>query len=174
MEKDIALVLFYHKQNRYSFNALVGALETDQYLSDLPIYFLNKKEELFSELNNIIKKHEKVVLGVSFFTTQLWDTRKIIKDLKKEYKNSILFIAGGPHPTGDPTGTLKMGFDIVVVGEGEDTIKELLSIELSTDWAQIKGIAYFDRNGEYIFTGRRHFVNLNNYPPFAIEHGKIQ
>ena len=37
-----------------------------------------------------------------------------------------LWIAGGPHPTADPEGTLALGFDVAVLGEGEATLLDLL------------------------------------------------
>ncbi|MDK2912678.1 MAG: hypothetical protein PWR29_1635, partial [Methanolobus sp.] len=36
-----------------------------------------------------------------------------------------VFIAGGPHPSGAPEETLRF-FDYVVVGEGEETLPELI------------------------------------------------
>jgi len=69
-------------------------------------------------LEKIIQNHQKVVVGISFFTTQLWEILDLIKILRKKYNKRALFIAGGPHPTGDPGGTLEMGFDLVVKGEG--------------------------------------------------------
>ena len=142
MKKDTALVLYYNKQNKYSFNALVGAIETEAYFENLKIYFISQENELFSELENIIKKHEKVIVGISFFTTQLWDTHNIIKKLREKYSHKLLYIAGGPHPTGDPVGTLKIGFDIVVRGEGEETLIVLLQkIDNNEDYTTTKGIA---------------------------------
>lgn len=119
MKTDMALVLYYNKQNKYSFNALVGAIEAEECFEDLKIYFIRRENELITELLNIIKKHEKVVVGISFFTTQLWDTYRIIRKLREKYGYKLLYIAGGPHPTGDPLGTLKVGFDLVVRGEEE-------------------------------------------------------
>ncbi|MCK5588522.1 MAG: B12-binding domain-containing radical SAM protein, partial [Candidatus Lokiarchaeota archaeon] len=84
MEKDMALVLYYNKQTRFSFNALVGALETEEYFDDLPIYFISHENELISELGSIIKKHENVIVGVSFCTTQLWDTYRLIRELREK------------------------------------------------------------------------------------------
>ena len=126
MRKNTALVIYYNKSNKYSFNALVGALETDEYFDDLKIYFIRREGELISKLKNISKMYEKIVVAISFFTTQLWDTYRIIKNLRERYGSKLLYIAGGPHPTGDPLGTLKTGFDIVVRGEGEETLIELL------------------------------------------------
>ena len=174
MENDMALILYYSKQNRYSFNALVGALETVEYFDNLKIYFIRHENELISELGHITKRYEKVVIGISFFTTQLWDTSRIIKNLREKCGDKPLYIAGGPHPTGDPFGTLRMRFDIVVRGEGEETLIELLQkIDNNEDYTNVKGIAFIDNEGEYCFTGWRPPINLDNYPPFAIEHNKL-
>jgi B12-binding domain/radical SAM domain protein len=174
MKKDIALVLYYNKQNRYSFNALVAAIETKEYFNNLKIYFIQHEKELISDLEDIIKRHKKVIVGISFFTTQLWDTYKIIRKLKEKYGNKPLYIAGGPHPTGDPLRTLKIGFDIVVIGEGEETLIELLQkIDADEDYTTVKGLAFIDNSGEYRYTGKRPFINLDKYPPFAVKHNKF-
>lgn len=174
MKKDIALALYYNKQNKYSFNALVGAIETEKYFDNLKIYFINHENEIFSELENIIKKHEKVIVGVSFFTTQLWDTYKIIKKLRENYGRKLLYIAGGPHPSGAPVGTLKMGFDIVVRGEGEETLIELLQkIDNDEDYTTAKGITFIDNRGEHHYTGRRPPIDLDKYSPVAVKHNKF-
>jgi len=174
MKTDMALVLYYNSQNKYSFNALVGAVETEECFGDLKIYFIRRENELITELLNIIKKHEKVVVGISFFTTQLWDTYRIIRKLREKYGHKLLYIAGGPHPTGDPLGTLKVGFNLVVRGEGEETLIELLQkIDNNEDYTTVKGIAFIDDEGEYHYTGRRSLINLDKYHPFALKHNKF-
>ena len=174
MRKNTALIIYYNKPNKYSFNALVGALETEEYFDDLKIYFIRREGELISKLENISKMHEKIVVAISFFTTQLWDTYRIIKNLRERYGSKLLYIAGGPHPTGDPLGTLKMGFDIVVRGEGEETFIDLLrKIDNNEDYKAVKGISFINEEGEYRYTGRRAPIDLNKYPPFAVKHNKF-
>ena len=174
MKNNIAFVMYYNKENRYSFNALIGALETEEYFDSLKVYFIRHEKELISELENIIKIYEKVVIGISFCTTQLWDIYRIIRELRKKYSNKSLYIAGGPHPTGDPLGTLKMGFDIVVRGEGEETLIELLKkIDNNEDYTTIKGIAFINDEREYHFTGRRFPIDLDKYTPFGIKHNRF-
>jgi len=175
MEKNMALVLFYTKHTRFSFNALAGALETKEYFDNFSIYFINREIELISELRNIIKKHEKVIVGISFCTPQLWDTYRLNRKLRETYSNKLLYITGGPHPTGDPLGTLKkVGFDIVVRGEGEETLIELLQkIDKNEDYRTVKGIAFINDDGEYHYTGRRESIELDRYPPFAVKHNKF-
>lgn len=67
---------------------------------------------------------------------------------------SSLLIAGGPLPSSDP-GAFLGDFDIVVVGEGEQAIAEILrAYESGLDWRSIKGIAY-RQNGRAVLTPKR-------------------
>ncbi len=172
--KDIAIVVYYHKDNKYSFNAVIGALETDESLSDIAIYFFSAKEVLIQELKSVLKKYVKVIVGISFFTTQLFETHDLLKVLRKKLGNKPIFIAGGPHPTGDPEGTLKLEFDVVIRGEGEETFVELVkAIRNNETLANTKGIAYFNNDGKYIYTGKRAPIDLDMYPPFPTKNIKF-
>jgi B12-binding domain/radical SAM domain protein len=173
MKSNLGLVLYYTKLNRYSFNALVGALETDPHFDGLPIYFIQEKDELIHGLEPILKIHEKVVVALSFFTTQLWDVSAIMRTLSDRHGDGPLYLAGGPHPTGDPQGTLAMGFDVVVLGEGEETLIEILKkIDANEDYTTTAGIVLNDSGG-YRFTGQRSHFDLSKYPSIAPKHAKF-
>jgi len=170
----LAFVVFYQKKNIYSFNALIGALETVEELEDIKLYFIRGFENLDNELGRICENHKKVVLGISFFTTQLWEINDLLKLLRAKYKERVLFIAGGPHPTGDPKGTLKMGFDIVVVGEGEETLIEILyNVKYNKNLDAIRGIAYFNKDKILTTTKKRRWIDLDKYPPLPIKNVKF-
>ena len=174
LENNIALVVYYQKDNIYSFNALIGATEIEKRLSTLKIYFLRGESNLIHSLNKILLIHKKVILGISFFTTQIWEISELIKSLRKLYNDKLLIVGGGPHPSGDPLGTLKMGFDLVVIGEGEQTIIDLLlKFNDGEDIYAIKGIGYLDCEDNYIFTGKRKPINLDDYPPLPIKTPKF-
>lgn len=174
LKKEIALIVFYQKENKYSFNALISALETEPTLNEVDIFFIRGKENLINRLYQLITIYQKVVLGVSFFTTQVWKIYKLIKILRRKFQNKIIFLAGGPHSTGDPLGALKMGFDLVVVGEGEETLIELiLKIKNDENFYSIKGIAFLDQEKELIYTGKRNPINLNDYPPLPVKYTKF-
>jgi B12-binding domain/radical SAM domain protein len=86
----------------------------------------------------------------------------------------IFCIAGGPHPSGDPKGTLRMGFDIVFTGESEESLIEFLRKFINNrDVRSIKGIAYIGDNDKYYHTGKRNPIDLDKYPPFPIKHNKF-
>ncbi len=173
MKKRIALVLYYNKYNKYSFNALIGALEQDKLVDVLEVFFIAKRYELIDRLGEIISTHDQVVLAISFFTTQLWEINEFIKLIRQRFANKILIIAGGPHPTGDPKGTLKMGVDVVVLGEGEETFIELMQkINNGEPFLNIKGIGILKDDKEYLFTGKRIKIDLNKYAPFPVIYRK--
>jgi len=174
MKSDFALVIFYNRPNRYSFNALMGALETDSYFEGLHAYFPTNNDELFESLEEAMDNHEVVVTCFSFSTPQLWEMAEIMSRLRNFFSSRVLCIAGGPHPTGDAAGTLKLGFDLVVRYEGEETIIDLLkAIDNKDDFRNIKGIAFLNGENEYHFTGRRTPVDLVSYPPISNKYKKF-
>ncbi|UCD01552.1 MAG: TIGR04013 family B12-binding domain/radical SAM domain-containing protein [Promethearchaeota archaeon] len=172
--KKVAFVVYYHKHNFYSFNALIGALEVGVDLTNLDIIFVQTKKDLIQDLGEIVKNYERIVVGISFYTTQFFEISDLIKKLSHHYNNKCLLLAGGPHPTGDPIGTLKMGFDIVVIGEGEETIIEFMNkILTNQDIREIKGIAYIDEKDEFNYTGKRDLIILDDYPPFPLKNTRF-
>ncbi len=173
MHKKIAFVIYYQKKNTYSFNALIAAIETEHELDDIDFFFIRGYENLLKDLERIIDSHITTVVGVSFFTTQLWETSDLIKSLREKYKKNIFIIAGGPHPTGDPEGTLKMGFDLVVRGEGEETVIEILkNVKNNINFKNVEGIAYLGKNSNLILTKKRKWIDLDKYPPLPSKHIK--
>lgn len=174
MQKEIAFIIYYHKDNKYSFNALIGALETDEIIDKIEIYYIKDKDILINNVKNLLLNYKNVIIGISFFTTQLWDVYGLIKILKKEYQSKTILIAGGPHPTGDPLGTLRMGFDIAFIGEGEETLIEFFhKIKNNENFRKINGIAYLDDKQELIYTEKRNPIELDKYPPFPIMNNKF-
>ncbi|MCX8095793.1 MAG: TIGR04013 family B12-binding domain/radical SAM domain-containing protein [Caldisericia bacterium] len=171
MNYDLNLVIYYNKSNRYSFNALLGAVENLDELKDLKVIFIEKRENLFN-LSNFFDKNKKTIFAFSFFTTQIFEIFEIIKNLREIYKDKAIFIAGGPHPTGDPIGTLKLGFDYVFRGEGEDSFtKFLLNLKID-NFENLKYLSYIE-NGEFKISPLNEPVDINSYPPFSIKYEKF-
>ena len=170
----IAFLIYYHKQNFYSLNAIAGALETDKVFDSIDFYFARSQDKLLMVLEEAIKIYKKIILGISFSTIQLFETYDLVQKLKNLFPEKCLIVAGGSHPTGDPYGTLKMGFDIVIVGEGEETIVDLMQkIANNENYFIVKGIAYINDVNEYEFTGKRDLINLDEYPPFPVKNTRF-
>jgi B12-binding domain/radical SAM domain protein len=174
MQSDLAVLFYYTKPNKYSFNALGGALESDIYFENLKFYFVTESMDIERVLRKAVSEVEKMVVGISFSSPQIFEIESLIKNLRIKFKEkNVLFIAGGPHPTADPKGVLDLGFDIVVRGEGEKTFIELLKkLDTNRDCKDVKGLS-FTHNSDYIYTGPREKINLNTYPPFPAKHHKF-
>lgn len=173
-KNEVAIGIYYKRENRYSFNALIGALEVQDFYKDLSIYLFEKEEDLICGLEDIIEKHKSIILAISFFTTQLWDIESLVKRLRERFDKKITLIAGGPHPTGDPFFTLRMGFDYVVIGEGEETFVEIIEgILEEKDLKEIKGIAFLDNKNNFKYTGKKLVIDLNKYPPFSVKNNRF-
>jgi radical SAM superfamily enzyme YgiQ (UPF0313 family) len=71
-------------------------------------------------------------------------------------KRGIITISGGQHFVEETIPeALSAGIDYIILGEAEDTIKEMLqAIEGNQDISEIKGISYL-KNGEPVFTAKR-------------------
>ena len=81
--KGAALLINYEKLNRNSFNALVGAIETQESLDELPIYFARNEEELKTQTQKLVKRFRKIILAFSLMTSQIVKVERIISILKK-------------------------------------------------------------------------------------------
>jgi len=80
-------------------------------------------------------------------------------------KVEAIYVAGGPHPSARPVEALR-SFDYVVIGEGEETLPELIGcIRGGGDPGLVRGIA-FKRDGGVLITPSREHVDLDLYPPF--------
>jgi len=175
--KNFCLIVFDLRNNRYSFNVLLGALEKENLIKKIPVYFFKDKKTLLKGLTELTERFNKVIIAFSFFTTQLWDIADTINTIQKTFsseRNNLILIAGGPHPTGDIKGSLNLGFDFVFVGEAEKNFPQFLKVlQNSRNFFQIKGLAYLNENNELIYTGRPEKIDLNSYPPFSLKLNRI-
>ena len=160
------LMFFSPRENRYSINALIGALEEFLIEQKIDVKVCYKEDELLEMLYALPHRALKVVV-ISFFTTQFWDMEGLVKGVKKA--GEVRIIAGGPHPTGMPRSVLKMGVDYVVRGEGEYVLNRLLqSLINAQEPPEIRGLCYKGQGGEVIDTGLAEPVDLNRYRPWSV------
>src|SRR5574341_611804 len=111
------------------------------------------------------------IMVYSFATPQ---APSVFREVKSSETRSI-FIAGGPHPSARPEETLTF-FDYVVIGEGEETLPQLIGmIQKGGDVSSIRGIA-FKKDRRTVFTGKRENVELDKYPAFDpdLMHSSIE
>jgi len=133
----------YHPKNSYSIAALLPLVEAD-----------------------LARQPKDGIMLYSFATAQAKEVYAEVDRARAFGAAQAVYIAGGPHPSALPEEALQH-FDFVVIGEGEESLPQLIrALESGSDPAAVKGIA-FKRQGRVLFTGNREPVDLDLYPPFS-------
>ncbi len=103
--------------------------------------------------------------GIMLYSFATAQAKEVYCEVSQAKADSI-YIAGGPHPSAVPEEALEH-FDFVVVGEGEETLPELIkALKDGRDPGDVRGIAY--KVGEKMrLTEKRQPVDLDKYPPFG-------
>jgi len=118
------------------------------------------------DLNNTIKEFCPNYVGLTFTTPLFNEANRIVSHIKKRDKK-IKIIAGGAHVSALPYESMKNSeFDIVVVGEGEETIREIAQ---NKKLSKIKGILHRD-NGEIKINKPRELMKDIDNLPFPAWH----
>jgi anaerobic magnesium-protoporphyrin IX monomethyl ester cyclase len=129
------------------------------------IYDAMTKRHGFREIKKKIIDIKPHYVGTTAITSTILDALEVLK-ISKEINPDIITIIGGVHPTFQYKEVLENAYvDYVVNGEGEETIKELLTyLHKGKDPNKVKGISY--RSGQdVISTPARPFIqNLDILP----------
>ena len=111
------------------------------------------------------------VLGATSVTLNFPGAAEIVCEAKR-HRPSLITLMGGPHVTFAAERTLKdyPGIDLIVAGEGEGTIAELMAGGFNPEeWEKIPGLV-FRSNGRIIDTGSRPFIEDLDTLPLPARH----
>ena len=95
-----------------------------------------------------------------------------ILEIAKAHDPSIITMMGGPHVTFDYENTLRAypGIDVIVIGEGEETLKELIPVLCDKEsWHGIQGLAFME-NQQVVTTSQRDFLKDLDTLPLPARH----
>jgi len=124
-----------------------------------PLYY-------FKKLLKIVEKTQPDVLGFGSWSVNM----PIIVEFARKFKQrnpNTLTVLGGYNPTIFPKKTLFdfPFFDILILGEGEYTLLELMQkLKEKKDWTQIRGIAYRKDKSIIINEKRPSITELDKLP----------
>lgn len=115
----------------------------------------------------LIEKFQPKIYAVSFTSFSALVTYELIKKIKIQFPE-VLIVCGGPHVIDASKEILeKSGADICVIGEGEQTLLEIVTNldGLDAKKSTINGISYIE-NGEYKRTLTRALIDDIDTIPF--------
>ena len=118
------------------------------------------------ELLAIIKQKNFDIIGITLLSSSSAEGVLLFIQILKDNFPLTPIIIGGPHATLEWESCIETGgVDYIVLGEGEQTIVELLdALTESGDISQVDGICYKDQNGEFIRTAPRKRIDINKIP----------
>lgn len=129
------------------------------------------------------------IIGITTETPNFARSASLASAIKKKFSLPIVF--GGPHPTLLPGEVLKQdGIDYVVIGEGEQTLIELLDVinsgNVLRSLEKVRGIG-FKKNGRIVINSPRdritdldsletpayHLLDLKSYKPSPHQYRRL-
>jgi anaerobic magnesium-protoporphyrin IX monomethyl ester cyclase len=129
---------------------LAAAVADDVESVVMPDNFYN--DGIFDSLEALLKKRPIDLVAISSMTGAFHQAERLARIAKKA---GAFVVMGGFHPTALPEEVLKLAsVDAVVIGEGEETFRELVLKGPSGD---VKGIAYREGGG-VVYSGRRDVI----------------
>lgn len=179
-----SIIVVITHDNRNSIPPLLAAVEKTSDLQDLNVRllkFYNSLSEmdvgilcdkLVKTIENELSRVHRVLVCLSIQTPHVIKIQKLTSILKSTFKDRAILIAGGPHASGDPYGTLKLlNFDVVVVGEGEYAFPKLLHQLINHgDVSSLEGIAFINENGGFYYKKQTYAIRLDDYPPYSLKY----
>jgi len=138
----------------------------DQRAYDSRVLDLRLSDHPLDRLQQELEEFRPQVVGVTAFEPEMLGANEVARSVKA-FDDSIVTVIGGLHVSAIPRQILEKYpcFDLVVHGEGELTLVELLSaLQTGKDFQSINGLAF--RNAQEVHqTPPRAFVkNLDEFP----------
>ncbi len=172
--RKVSLVLSYQYPGKYAFTVLAGAVEAEPSLRDVSLHFPRDRETLLDTLRQRADAGDTVVAAWSFYSASFAPCAEELAWVRERLEGRrVLCIAGGVHATAETAQTLRAGFDLVAVGEGERTLIELLGrLKRGEDPRATRGMARLEGD-RLVQNGRGEGIQLDDFPPFAADNRKF-
>lgn len=172
---SLQLVFVAESYNQHSLAALCGALEVSGLADDLEVSFCGRRD-LARRIEAAKTGPAPMVIAWSFHTSNLVEVAETIAAIHPPSSPAgqpAWFLAGGAHPSGDPRGTLGLGFDYVLTGEGELALALFLKAVLGRmELKDVPGLVW-RQAGQMRRNPRGPAVKLDRFPPISVAYRRF-
>ncbi|HTO96167.1 MAG TPA: TIGR04013 family B12-binding domain/radical SAM domain-containing protein [Myxococcales bacterium] len=132
------------------------------------VVFARSPGQMAEELRECLRRGQRPIAGWSFYSPDFAAAAEDLKEVKAQV-TGVLHVAGGVHASAEPLQTLRAGFDLAALGEGETTAVRLLAE--GEDPKSIPGIAWLE--GDRLRSnGPGERRPLDDFPGFNAPAGK--
>jgi B12-binding domain/radical SAM domain protein len=170
----LTVVWAYRRTGKFAFHVLTGALETDPRTAAVPIEFANGVDAVVTAITNALAAPgARVLVGWSFYSPDAIEMTAELQAVKSRVSDPrVLHVCGGVHASAEPEATLRAGWDLVAIGEGERLVRDLvLCVQQGGDARAVPGVAALV-DGALHKNGRAERIALDDFPPFGPAHGR--
>jgi radical SAM superfamily enzyme YgiQ (UPF0313 family) len=167
------LVVHHARSGVAALNVVSAALDADARTAGTEVRFAKTREEVLGELVAIDARGEHAVCAWSFYSLDFPHAAADLAWVRERAGGArALHIAGGVHATAEPRATLRAGFDLVALGEGESTIIAIMNaVAQGEDPAKLTGTAHFEGD-RFVSHGPGARRPLDAFPAFNARYGK--
>lgn len=172
-----AILAMHVRSGTTALNVVTAALDADPRTLESDVHFAKSTTEL---VNAIRRERDRpgaappLVLW-SFYSPDFAETAKDLLEVRAATGEAALHLAGGVHATAEPLATLRAGFDLVAIGEGERTLCDVVAALERDDGParvrELQGIAYLE-GGRLVSHGPGERPPLDAYPAFNARYKK--
>jgi radical SAM superfamily enzyme YgiQ (UPF0313 family) len=123
---------------------------------------------IWREAEEVMREFAPDLIGITYLSTKKGSVETLTRMAKSLFPD-VPVVLGGSHPSFLPESSLEQtGADFVVMGEGEETLADLIRrIEAGdTRYADIPGLAYRDASGSIVTTAPRPLIDDLDSLPF--------
>ena len=169
-----AVLLVGDRDSTYTISYLAAILETTGLDEKVEVYVSKNPCIAPEHIRFLSNLHEKLIIAYTLRTTSLvWSVdcvREVVR-APRSLSNTVV-VAGGPHASGDPAGTLGLGFNYVFHGEAEHSLPAFIMeyLDSSFDARSIPNL-FYQEDGGVRFTFKSRVDELDYYKPFPTRAG---
>lgn len=165
-----AVVAFHARSGMVALNVVTAALGPD-----VEVRFPRDASTMAAELRAVVAAGKRAIGVWSFYSPDFEKTKQDLARVREMTAGlDVMHVAGGVHATAEPLATLRAGFDLVAIGEGEITAREIVrAVERGDDPRELRGTAHLDERGRLVSHGPGERADpLDDFPAFNAPHKK--
>lgn len=163
------ILAMHVRSGTVALNVVTAALDADPRTANSDVTFAKETGSLIGAIRSAATR--PLVLW-SFYSPDFAEAAEELRAVRAATGDAALHVAGGVHATAEPLATLRAGFDLVALGEGEHTIVTI--VDALNRGAEVKGfagIAYLE-NGSLVSHGPGERHPLDTYPAMNARYKK--
>ena len=158
------IVAHHTRSGLAALNVVTAALQTDPFTDAVEVRFARDRKELAAELVSVAGAGGIPLAAWSFYSPDFLASAGDLAWVRARAPG--LHVAGGVHATAEPLATLRAGFDLLAIGEGETTAVALASALIrGRDPRELPGLAFL-RQGRLVSNGPGERRPLDDFPAF--------